>query len=233
MLTNYSNLNEIAIDLSSFKGNHLKEKEYLIEHIGLCTETTHDLSSSNQERLLQQIEEEPDKESQLQELYEKKVRVLNCHFFHSSVILIYAFFENSLKELCGEIENQTASPLKVNNIKAKTDILRFKSFFKITSDVGGIIKQFESFNAYRLLRNGIAHNNSRIQWDNDYTLVKKYIKKGIEYDDPYNSFFIESSELPIEFLEKVSNFILSLITEIESKQFINFAEPLEEEDLPF
>ncbi|MBB3695960.1 hypothetical protein KMW28_12760 [Flammeovirga yaeyamensis] len=233
MLTNYSNLNEMTIDLSTFKDNHLKEKEYLIEHIELCTVTTHDFSSSNRERLLQQIEEDPDKESELQELYEKKVRILNCHFFHSSIILIYALFENTLKELCLEIENQTSSPLSMLNLNGRTDILKFKSFFEITSDVGDLLQEFETFNVYRLLRNGIAHNKSQIRNNRDYNNMKNALETGIEYDDTINGFFIESSELPIEFLEKVSNFILSLSIEIESKQFMNFSEPSEEGNLPF
>jgi len=230
MLISKDDLNEIDIDLSYLKRTFNQEIEYLRKHIDICAETTEKQSKLIENELLAKIEAEPDKESEINSLFETRIRTLNCHFFHSSILLIYANLENFLTSICTNIEKQTESPLLVRNIRERTDILKFKSFFSITSDIGVLLDEFPKFDNYRLLRNAIAHNNSKIRMQNEYKKIKREFTEGIEFEDSTSGFYIETKEFPLELLNKVNHFILSICVKIEEQKYISFREQTNENE---
>ena len=224
MLISKENITEINIDLSYLKRTFNQEIEYLKKHIDICTETTSAQNIIIRNELLEKIEEEPERESEFNTLYETKIRTISCHFYHSSILLIYANLENTLNSICNYIEERTESPLLSKNIRAYNDILKFKSFFSITSDLGTLIDDFTKFDNYRLLRNSIAHNNSTVRKATDYNKLKQSFLTGIEFDDSQNVFFIESNNLPFQLLNEIKTFIINLCDTIESKKYISFRE---------
>lgn len=222
MLISKENAQEIEIDLSYLKDTFNQEIDYLRRHIEICSATTDSQREIIENELLEKINEDPDKESELQTLFENRIRTINCHFFHSAILLVYANLENFLNSICTIIQNQTESPLLIQNIRARTDILTFKSFFKITTNIGNLEDEFSVFDNYRLLRNSIVHKNSKVKNSRDYDALKRAFSEEIDFDDSQNAFFIENKEFPIRLLDKIKTFFLSICDVIESKKYISF-----------
>lgn len=222
MLRSKENVQEIDIDLSYMKRTFNLETDYLRKHIEICSETTEKQRELIENELNEKIEENPDKESEINSLFEERIRTINCHFYHSSLLLVYANLENYLNIICTNIEEQTMSPLLIRNIRAQNNMLVIKSFFELTSDIGDLVNEFSDFNNYRLLRNSIAHNNSKIINQKDFKTIKKRFEEEIDFDDSSNGFFIVEKDFIFNLLNKIITFIHALCNKIESDKYLSF-----------
>lgn len=130
------------------------------------------------------------------------------------LLLIYAYFEHSLKQLCIELNHNNLIFLKQYTKKSKEYLIKY---CKVNSNVFKT-KYWNFLNIIRKLRNHITHNNSEVKSINP--LTKKEIEmltkfEGIEIssdnNNKENKYFINLSD---SFLLKVIDSIRKFYTSI-------------------
>ncbi len=135
--------------------------------------------------------------------------VLPRYFLNSIVILLWGFFESSLKNLAGYAEKESGSDLGLKNIKGKSFIDQNKKYFCHIQkmDINIASEDEEMLGNLGKIRNYIAHCNGRLIYleKGKISEIKKVISnaKGVSINGQMIFFEFEYLEKSLEIIQKV------------------------------
>lgn len=221
---------EFTIDLKSIKERFNLEVEYLSKFIDLSEESSKSIQKTLSDETYEKTIESPDDESFLQDLFENEYRIINSYQYHSQLVLIYGVFESTLTHLCNEIFKKIEPKLSLDMIKGNNIFTTCIDYLHLMCDfnISSIEKYKPKLNNYRLVRNYIAHQNSRFIGFNEKDIEKdknKFIKlldllNKTSFDVDNNCFYIVDNISSKDLIKIISDVMLNIISEIESKTFL-------------
>ena len=225
MLTEKINYKPHKIELASLIKKTDFEIKYLKIYLSSSTESLKIRESILKKEMQKDIDKKVDDESFIQDLYEKEVGKISSYFYHSSIVLIYTFLENSLYKICSEIQIETNSPLSYKDLSGNNIIKKSKYYLQITSGIEftEANKLWDRITQFQKLRNDIVHQNSTISGSdeavrekNEKNLKNMFPEIKIEESD----FVLKDCSLPIEFIDLISDFLKFIYEKIESIPFL-------------
>jgi hypothetical protein len=225
MLTEKTDHKPQKIDLSSFIKKTNFEIKYLKIYLESSTKSFGFREGALEEKMMMDIEEAPDNESFIFDLYEKEIGKLSSYFYHSSIVLIYTFLENTLYNICLIIQLETGSPLSYKNLAGNNIIKKSKDYLQIVAGIQfeQVNKPWDRITQFQKLRNDIVHQNSTISGNDESTKRQNETKlrrmfSKIEFDG--DDFFLKDSSVPLEFIDLIDKFLQFIYEKVESTSFL-------------
>lgn len=213
----------IKISLDDLRYNFQHEISYFKEYLTFNIEKLNVRKDHLDQLLKQDILEAPDSEDFFKSVYYLDYIKIPSHFYNSSIVSLYTFFETNLNTICEKIQIEVDIVVGLNDLAGSNIIQKARRFLSkfVNIEFDQIDKEWIRITDFQKLRNLIVHENSHIRNDSkeDQKLLSQFNGIKLEKD---NSFFIISADLLFDFLSKIEIFLINIYTQIENKSFRKF-----------
>lgn len=232
--------NTIQIDLDDLKNKFHHEIDYFKEYVKFNNDKLSSRRAQLDVFLKQDIQENPDNEIFLRDIYYMDYIKLPSYFYHSSIVSLYSLLENNLNNICDKIQMDTGFVIGLSDLSGSNIIQKARKFLSKFAKIDFMIvdKEWLRISDYQKLRNLIVHQNSQLKSfdlsekeSEDIKTTKKF--NGIEIDKHSQIFYITKGEILLDFLALIEKFILSIISQIDDRRFEKFSFVDIYGDLPF
>jgi len=221
MFTEKKDHNLIKIELRTLIKKNTYEIKYLKTYLSSSTESLMSRELELKEKMNSDVQDEPEDERILQSLYEKEISKVSSYFFHSSLVLIYSFFENALYNICTNIQSDIGANFSYKDLFGNNIIKKSKYYLELTTAINfeEANKNWDRITQFQKLRNYIIHQNSTIA-DKDQIKFNNMFPTIEIVDD---NFFIKDHSLAFEFLDVISEFLNFIYGKVHSTSFLGKA----------
>lgn len=214
----------IKISLIDLKYNFEHEISYFKEYLTFNIEKLNTRKEQLDLFLKQDIQEDPDSEDFFKSFYYLDYIKIPSHFYNSSIVSLYTFFETNLNTICEKIQMDVDLVIGLNDMAGSNIIQKARKFLSKFVNVEfekKIDKEWIRITDFQKLRNLIVHQNSQVKNNSkeDHKVLAQFNGIKLEKD---NSFFIINADLLLEFLSRIEAFIINVYTQIENKSFRKF-----------
>lgn len=213
-----------------------QENTFLRKYFELNSSKIVSNSKKLERGLLNTIIKNPEDEVIINEIYETQIKSVLSFYFHSAITLVHSHLENQLVRLCEFIQSETNNKFSQSDLKGNDNIKVSLDYLELTTGLEtDLINRYKPrIGKFQRLRNKIIHENS--SYNNRKTkdaLVNDFSTK-IEFNDETRQFFLNSDELPIEYLKIASELIFEILSFLDSKEFLIMENPAKDNSrLPF
>ncbi|WP_434353079.1 hypothetical protein VH441_07730 [Psychrobacter sp. HD31] len=233
----YKNTIQKRFSFESYENKLQKEFNYLLKYFDLNSNRVETTIDKLEYSLNQEIEEKPEEQTRVNDLYETQLRSINSFYYHSSITLVHSFFENQLFQLSKLIQEKTKSKLDISSLNGRDYIKSGLNYLKLTTGLSEDLlnKHKPRLGQFQQLRNKIIHDNSTYKDEQDKKKLLNDFGKNIEFYDVENKFYLKSDDLPKEYLEKSMALYRDILEHLRNIDFIVPTEINENitVDLPF
>lgn len=213
----------IKISLDDSKYNFQHEISYFREYLTFNIEKLNIRKEQLDLLLNQDIQEDPDSEDFFKSFYYLDYIKIPSHFYNSSIVSLYTFFETNLNKICEKIQIEVDLVIGLNDLAGSNIIQKARKFLSkfVNIEFDQIDKEWIRITDFQKLRNLIVHQNSQIKNNSkeDHKILAQFNCIKLEKD---NSFFITDAGLLLEFLSRIEIFLVNIYTQIEHKSFRKF-----------
>jgi hypothetical protein len=213
----------IKINIDDVKYNFQHEISYFNEYLTFNIDKLNKRKKQLDLMQKQDIHENPDSEAFFESFYYLDYIKIPSHFYNSSIVSLYTFFETNLNKICDKIQAETDLVIGLNDLAGSNIIQKGRKFLSrfVNVDFDQIDKEWIKITDFQKLRNLIVHQNSQIRNNSkeDAKIIEYFNGIKLEKD---NSFFITNADLLFEFLSLIEAFIINIYDQIEKKSFKKF-----------
>lgn len=229
MLTK-QNKSELSINFDLLRERFEYEIKYLNIYLTISDKSNTIVNDELADKAFNETLKNPENESLIQDLFEREYKAINSYQYHSQLILIYGIYESTLTHLCLEFFKITKPKLSLDKIKGGNIATTCIEYLVLMSDFNkeSIEVYLPKLNNYRLIRNYIAHQNSKFTGNNptDIEKDKKKFENYISVIDKTNfdvnedCFYIINNSVNFNLVDIVKKVINKIIDNLESKIFL-------------
>ncbi len=217
----------IKIDLKEVRLRFIHDFQYLSEYIKFNKAKLLERQVNLNEMSFLDMKENPDSIDIIRQLYDDDYKRIPAYFNHSTIISIYSMLEYTLREICERIIQETKTPITLEDLTGGNYIQKSKDFLLKIALIKfeKIEKEWINITRVQKIRNVIVHENSRFfttssPASNDHKFLKLLGEfEGIEIDRDSGYFFIVDSKVLDNFIQTVEAFLLSIMQQVEEKEF--------------
>lgn len=110
------------------------------------------------------LEEQAQYYSQFIESEQRTIKKVECWINYANCLSVFSYFESQLQALCRKIEDTFPSLSKIEEVKGKSDLIRFKNYLLKVFEANILTQEplFNEINQQKIIRDCIAHHNGKI-----------------------------------------------------------------------
>jgi hypothetical protein len=235
MLTKKNNVIEQKIDFTAFKQGLLFEFNYLSSYVMLMSSSVSEKVDEYEERLFTEIDSGSEEFDIDTDFYHEASKI-KSYFYNSLIVMVYTVYESTLNKICIQVNSNVKSKLDHESLKDRNVSKKFLTYLNIVADIDfqKDKRSYDRIREFQNLRNQIAHENSTVKGNNNRDRKKNSIallvtfnrncenisERNIIVNEETWDFYVNKTDLIIEFIDVVKKYLFGLIEELESKIFI-------------
>jgi hypothetical protein len=152
----------------------------------------------------------------------KYFKVLPMYTYNPSLLVLYGFFENWLKELCKFHHERKFSQIKVSDLAGSNYIEKSRRYLILVAEINlnSVDKEWQQIQAIQKIRNCIAHNNSNVITNKNVPIEKQDLYKlldndeRIHLDNKQGDFYIKDKKFILEVIDLFRFYLKKLTIEL-------------------
>ncbi len=138
----------------------------------------------------------------------------------STYLTIYSMFEKEFYNLCDYCKNEENLNIGVKDLSGGNYIAQCRKYLKLVININldMLNSDWSEITIYQKIRNTIAHNNGILKQVDDNLIRFISNKEGVSIKEDANKINIDSINFLKEFIDKISNYLISVGEEIQRQK---------------